>query len=453
MSKNLEIEFREISLKEIERYRFDAEFYQNDFLALMSKLSKVQTMNLGDIAVVRSGTTPRDRDDDLTEGVNLLKTNDIRNVPLLKNREYYKISPETAATMSSTKLESRDILMNIVGATLDVIGRVAYIPADFDETNITQAMALIRVTDERFLPEYVFTFLLHEDGNQQARRLARPTGQYNLNLPEVSAIQIPLLPMAKQQIIAEKLLEVEDSFKNADSILKLANELLKGELGLANFRWNDEKVSVRDAGIVFADKRFDSEYWQVGFDEILAKIEDYKPGFVRIKDKFKQAGKSFKALESTEYLYVEISDIDVKSGEISPNPVVAEELPANAKIELKDKSLLVSKVRPNRGAIAVAEGLEGTIVSGALVTLTQNSDMNLETLMTYLRLDPIRELVLKFNTGTSYPTITDEVIMELPLPNIPKNVQDKLEELMIDSKLMHRKAKMNLEKLVLLLNN
>ena len=43
--------------------------------------------------------------------------------------------------------------------------------------------------------------------------------------------------------------------------------------------------------------------------------------------------------------------------------------------------------------------------------------------------------------------------MELPLPNIPKNVQDKLEELMIDSKLMHRKAKMNLEKLVLLLNN
>jgi hypothetical protein len=73
--------------------------------------------------------------------------------------------------------------------------------------------------------------------------------------------------------------------------------------------------------------------------------------------------------------------------------------------------------------------------------------------MTYLRLDPIRELVLKFNTGTSYPTITDEVIMELPLPNIPKNVQDKLEELMIDSKLMHRKAKMSLEKLVLLLNN
>ena len=75
------VEFKTINLSKIERFRFDAEYYQNDFLNLMSDLSKVPTELLGNIAVIRSGTTPRDRDDELTEGVNLLKTNDIRMFP------------------------------------------------------------------------------------------------------------------------------------------------------------------------------------------------------------------------------------------------------------------------------------------------------------------------------------------------------------------------------------
>jgi type I restriction enzyme S subunit len=448
MSSSASIEYREINLRDIERFRFDAEFYQNDYLALNANLLGSKTECLGDIAIIRSGTTPRDRDDELIEGVNLLKTNDIRNVPLLKSRTYYKISQETADTMSSTKLEPKDILINIVGATLDVVGRVAFIPEDFEETNITQAMALIRVQDERFLPEYVFAFMLHSNGNQQARRLARPTGQYNLNLPEVSAIRIPLIPIDKQRLFALKLMEVEQGYKDADSVLNSASDLLAREIGFIDFEWNNEKISIRDSLSVLAERRIDSEYWQIGFDEILEKLVKYKNGFSKLEDKFKQAKKTFKASDLAEYQYIEISDIDVRSGEISPNSVQAQELPANAKIELLNRSLLISKVRPNRGAIAIAEGLDGAVVSGALVTLTPIADMNLETLMTYLRLEPIREFILKFNTGTSYPTITDEVVMHLPVPNIPSDLQSQLSELINRSKLLHRTAKNSLKNLV-----
>lgn len=448
MSSPASIEYREINLRDIERFRFDAEFYQNDYLALNAKLLKLKTECLGDIAIIRSGTTPRDRDDELIEGVNLLKTNDIRNVPLLKSRTYYKISQETAESMSSTKLKPKDILINIVGATLDVIGRVAFIPEDFEETNITQAMALIRVHDERFLPEYVFAFMLHSNGNQQARRLARPTGQYNLNLPEVSAIRIPLIPIDKQKMFALKLLEVEQGYKDADSVLNSASDQLAKELGFTDFKWNNEKISIRDSSSVLEERRIDSEYWQIGFDDILKKLVNYKNGYAKLEDKFKQAKKTFKASDFTEYQYIEISDIEISSGEISPNLVQSEELPANAKIELLNRSLLVSKVRPNRGAIAIAEGLDGAVVSGALVALTPIADMNLETLMTYLRLEPIREFILKFNTGTSYPTITDEVIMQLPVPNIPLDLQEHIAELINRSKLLHRTAKDCLKNLV-----
>lgn len=434
------IEFREVKLKEIERFRFDAEFYQNSFFELMAKLANTETENLGDIAIIRSGTTPKERDDELSEGVNLLKTNDIRNVPLLKNHSYYKISEETADSMIATNILPNDILMNIVGATLDVVGRVAFVPSDFEKTNITQAMALIRVQDIRFLPEYIFTFLLHSQGNLQARRLARPTGQYNLNLPEVRSIKIPVVSMEKQLKLRDKLIEVEQALREADRILQSADDLLTRELGFENFKWNTNKYSIRSVRKVLLENRFDSEYWQEGYDAIIGVISSYKNGYSNVDAKFKQVIKSFKRQEDTEYQYIEISDINVKSGEIIPNAVLSEDLPANAKIELKDNSLLVSKVRPNRGAIAIAENLNGAIVSGALMTLTQNSDLNLQSLFVYLRLSPIKELLLKYNTGTSYPTITDEVITSLPVPNFPRGIQDEIAKLITDSKSLNRSA-------------
>lgn len=448
MSKTSQIEFRIVNLGETERFRFDSEFYQNDYLALQANLNSLSTECLGDISIIRSGTTPKDRDDELTEGVNLLKTTDIRNVPLLKNRSYYKISEVTAQSMSSTTLKSKDILINIVGATLDVVGRVAFVPEDFEVSNITQAMALIRVTDERFLPEYIFAFLLSAVGNKQARRLARPTGQYNLNLPEVSAIRVPIVPMEKQLEIAAKLDQIERAYRDADSILKEASDSIAKELELLDFVFDETKFSVRNSVDVLNEHRIDSEYWQRGFDEIVAIVKRYPAGYSTVGSKFKQVPKKFKSTPDSEYLYVEISDLDVKSGEISPNLVLARDLPANAKIELLEKSLLVSKVRPNRGAIAIADNLGGAVVSGALVTLTPTSDLNLESLMMYLRLKPIRELMLKFNTGTSYPTITDEVIMALPVPNFPSELQKKIQNLLKESKELNRYAQLSLVELV-----
>ena len=76
-------------------------------------------IGLGDCAIIRSGTTPPDRDDGLEQGVILLKTVDIQNKVLLTQDEssFYRVSPEIAARMEKTKLVPNDVLINIVGAT------------------------------------------------------------------------------------------------------------------------------------------------------------------------------------------------------------------------------------------------------------------------------------------------------------------------------------------------
>lgn len=139
-------------------HRLDAEYYQPEYLELAKEIGEQKSKNLKDLAIIRSGTTPTDRDDTLAAGVILLKTTDIRNSILPKDGNYYHITPKIAQRMLKTILQSNDILINIVGATLDVIGRVSLVPSDFPESNITQAMALLRVKDTNYLPEYIFSF-------------------------------------------------------------------------------------------------------------------------------------------------------------------------------------------------------------------------------------------------------------------------------------------------------
>ena len=71
------------------------------------------------------------------------------------------------------------------------------------------------------------------------------------------------------------------------------------------------------------------------------------------------------------YNYVEIGDIDVGTGSAFANTVATEELPDNAKIMTQKGDLLVSTVRPNRGAVAIL-GNGDLLVSGAFTVLRED---------------------------------------------------------------------------------
>ncbi|HDL6091885.1 TPA: restriction endonuclease subunit S, partial [Mannheimia haemolytica] len=103
-------------------------------------------LSLNEVSLIKSGTTPTDRDDNLKEGVVLLKTNDIRNNLLNKYSSVdYFISEDINEKMISSQLKEGDVLVNIVGATLEVVGRVAYVSSTFPKANITQAMSFVRL--------------------------------------------------------------------------------------------------------------------------------------------------------------------------------------------------------------------------------------------------------------------------------------------------------------------
>ncbi|KAM3115592.1 hypothetical protein [Phormidesmis sp. 146-33] len=181
--------------------------------------------------------------------------------------------------MQNTELEAEDVLINIVGATTDVIGRAAIVASDFPKSNITQAMSLLRIQDKESIdPYYLFSFLAGKYGNQQVRRIARPTGQYNLNLIEVGTFKIPVL-LGDFQLHLRKLVnQSQKLIEQSKNIYKQAEELLLSELGLKDWQPIEDTIAVKR----FSDSwggcdRGDAEHYKPRYDQILDELNKLKP--------------------------------------------------------------------------------------------------------------------------------------------------------------------------------
>ena len=348
-----------------------------------------------------------------------------------------------AKKLNNSSLKKDDIIVTIIGATFEVVGRVARIFSDLGKASINQNIALIRPT---IASGYLASFLMSKYGKQQFYYLSRQTEQVNLNNVEVGDI---LVPLPSDNFIDKIHLlhnETHNLITHSKKFYEDAENILLEELGLNKYKPNINGISTRTLLDCLKDNRFDAEYWQPEYDEIIKIINNYKFGVSVINNEFSHIKNNFKPIEKQEYQYIEIGDVNVFTGELNSNKIFAEDLPANAKIMFNKRQLITSKVRPNRGATAILDNHYGYIGSGAFVVLEEKKNINLETLMVYLKLKPIKELLLRYNTGTSYPTITDNDILKFPIPFVDKKIQKKISELVNMSAKEREKAKLLLEK-------
>lgn len=87
--------------------------------------------------------------------------------------------------------------------------------------------------------------------------------------------------------------------------------------------------------------------------------------------------------------------------------------------------ILVSTVRPNRGAVAILEN-DNTLVSGAFTVLREKSNYPKELLQALFRTSIYKDWLLRFNVGTSYPVIKDEDVLNMPIPLLEKEIEETI---------------------------
>lgn len=402
-------------------------------------------LSLNEVSLIKSGTTPTDRDDNLKEGFVLLKTNDIRNNLLNKYSSVdYFISEDINEKMISSQLKEGDVLVNIVGATLEVVGRVAYVSSTFPKANITQAMSFVRLKskyNKELLPTYLFAFLQSSYGKIQINRNARPTGQYNLNNEELGAIKVPLIDLETQKQVDKIIKQSNDFVQKSTQSYQEAETLLLENLGLRAFQADSNPVNVKSLKESFLQTgRLDAEYYQTKYEQYwnLIQSQDY----VFIRDEYLHITQK-PDWTKPMYQYIEIGDVNIGDGSYQTNWIETQELPANAKTQAQTGDILISTVRPYRGAVTIiGENDQDLVVSGAFTVLRrkENSVFNNEVLKVLLRSELYKDWLLQFNVGTSYPVIKDNDILNLPIPKISGEIQEKIAEYIRQSNDLRQQA-------------
>jgi type I restriction enzyme S subunit len=398
--------------------RCEAEFFRKEFLT--SPLSLDKGKLLEDIANIQSGTTPPDREEGLSHGVVLLKTTDIRNRPLDRGGSYYFISSAIAHRMRKTALRTGDVLINIVGATTDVIGRAGFIPPNFPEANITQAMALLRLRDKTWgKPEVLFSFLLSKYGNAQARRYARQTGQYNLNLRELARFRIPALTGDFQEKVAHLIAACSELQMESSKALKHAESLLLDSLGLQTWPSTDPLTYTQIASVVFGSGRWDAAFFSPRVAELFLRLR--KSGLV-IGDVAPLRQEQFTAGGAAEFEYIEIGDVK-SDGSVTTTSLRGLEAPSRAAWFVRTSDVITSTVRPIRRLTAIIDAEQsGAVCSSGFVVLKPQS-VAPEVLLTYLRLPAVCELMDLHTSASMYPAISERDLLNIPFRRVESSIE------------------------------
>ncbi|WP_375604873.1 hypothetical protein [Flavobacterium davisii] len=408
------------------------------------------------------------------KGYPIYRMNEIHN--MLCDFEVNKYADITSSELETFKLNNGDVLFNRTNS-YEWVGRTG-IYYKQDDRDFIFASYLVRFipNQNKILPEYLSAFLNSKIGVWDVKRRSRQSiNQTNVNPEEVKQIKIPLLGMLFQNKIRDNFVLASGKLRKSIELYTQAETLLLQEIGfdeakgyescgheeplepqsgahnvnMKGIASNPDKMTtsmVAKTGIEpnvnvksFKESfgitgRLDAEYYQKKYEQYEELVTKNKKGYSYIKNEFELI-KTIAKKDKLGYNYIEIGDVNVGDGLCSFNYILSEDLPANAKTIVKKGDILISNVRPYRGAVTIIDfEIDDLIVSGAFTVLREkeNTKFSNEVLKVLLRTSTYKDWLLKFNVGTSYPVIKDEDVLNLPIPFISedtkKNITKKIQE-------------------------
>ncbi len=438
-----------VKLKDVkEAKRFDAEYFKPEFLEVENEIDYFDNYTLDQISlIITNGHTPRHAD--LTVGeINFITAEHITDFVIQENNlKHIKKEPHFGE-LKRTILEINDILGTIKGK----IGNFAVVSFNPKEKyNINQDVSRIKLKDG-FNPYYVSAFLNSKFGKKQSIRVS--TGQINpfLSLGSLKTLKIPLLPQSFQIKIEKIVKQAYQNQSRAKELYKEAERLLLEELDLVNYKpkhkftFTATKKEVDEAG------RFDAEYFQPKYAEIIEKIENYHGGWEYVgdvvdwkkgievgSDAYTEQGKDF--VRVSDFTEFGIENVSKKIDEKLFDELKTEHQPKVGEILFtKDGTIGISYV--------LKEELDG-ILSGAFLRLSKKEKFqNFESEVISLIFNSIitKMQVEKLSGGVLISHLKPSDFEKFKIPLISPQIQTQIAQKIQESHKLRKQAKELLEK-------
>jgi len=406
-----------IQPEEITRSRLDPIFYHPKYVSLVREMEslphRIESIGTFSEEPRRGETSGRY----VKDGVPILKTLNVRDGELnwtrlsFVEREFYDRHPEA-------HLKEDDVLITSTG--IGTLGRVSPFIHSY-ECMVDGHITVVRVTDLEVDPYYVVAFLRSPFGQAQVNRSAHGfTGQMELNKEDVKAIRVPLPKPELQREIGSRFKKILLARDKARRILSQTPQLLPQTLSIAVPTWKPTEPALVSPSELRRE-RLDPTYYHPRHTCLLKILREGNLKSWELKKLGDLAAISEEkrpTIISGEFPYVEISNIDIHTGEIASfTPHTDRSAPNRAQKVIHGRDVILSTTRPYRGAVAIVpDELDHAICSTAFTVLTPKSDVNPDALYLYLRSETTRVQLRHLSSGSGYPAITPEWLDEVLVP-------------------------------------
>ncbi len=272
----------DLSLLENESIRLDPEFYKPEFLQNQLKIRRNKWDFLGNLSdsIKSFGAYAlcNEVKYQLT-GIPFLRCKDIQE-GMVELSDVLYIDKKANSLLEKSEVKPKTVLFTMSGS----VGNSAIATGDLNyPINSNQDIAKIS-TNANLNPFYLTVFLNSYHGRVQIQRLPVGSIQQHIFLWQLNKLEIPLFSTGFQDYM-------ESIFKNAlllktksQTFYAQAQTLLLQELGLTDWKPKHQLTYTKTFSDTQTAGRFDAEYFQPKYEDIIAKIKAYRGGWDALGD-------------------------------------------------------------------------------------------------------------------------------------------------------------------------
>ncbi|MFZ5392287.1 MAG: restriction endonuclease subunit S [Patescibacteria group bacterium] len=293
-------------------------------------------------------------------------------------------------------------------------------------------------------------YLNSDYGRNEIEKHSMVSNQANFSPAKFRQIKIPLLPQSFQLQIEEIVKFAYRKQTQSKQLYREAEKLLLQELGLLDYRVKHSLWFATTKKEIDEAKRYDSEYFQPKYAEIIRKIEEYEGGYFKLSDK-NYAKISRGSLIPDSFYNSEKGNPYIRGADFSSGIL------GNDKLVFIDDSFQKTRetmVREND----IVFSLIGSV--GATAIVSKNFDNSFISNNTgkirVINFDPVVLQIIfqsvvgklqfeKEKTQTAQPKISSDQVGNFKIPLIKQSIQLQINEKIQESHRLRKESKKLLE--------
>ncbi len=438
-----------ISPDEITTRRVDPWHYQPKFAKQIAKIG----VHLGESSLfelinkerdVAGGATPLGANYLEKGRVRFYRTSEVDELQLDLDAAVF-ISDEDDQKLARSRLAAGDVLLTITGAKF---GKSAVVTEMHLPGNISQHSVRFSPDANKLDPYFLVAYLNGPTGQIAIWREAYGATRPAIDFPSVRSLTVPSVGNLVQKYIGDKVRQAGRLRAWAGRAQeKAVREMPAYKPMISHY----EKSSYRVSTDSLLSARLDSSFFHPDHRALDRKMKESGCKYLGKVASSVKPGWNKKSSDS--FLYYEIGGLNVSNGTIAPVVTLITEAPSRATTAVKQGDVLVSTVRPNRKNVGfVIEDIQDMpmVATSGFSVLRFESLIEAAFYHAWLRTDDATSQLMRWNSGSAYPAIDEDVPLKILVPEFDVSLRARLGQILLDTHfaLLHSAKLINAAKLL-----